>query len=130
MCSCPPVVLPISEVTPEGLTFVLHWLLAALVGYWLLSLILRLLASALLRTLWLLKVSLAVTGFGLILSDPSVGTETMAVRLAVLLCVCVLLGVGPSRGPNVADKTARLEQQVKVLEKRLREMERRRKTNG
>ncbi|XP_028999778.1 transmembrane protein 109 isoform X1 [Betta splendens] len=124
------VVLPLNRVTPEGLTFVLQWVLAALVGYWLLSLLLRLLASALRRTLWLLKVGLALVGFGLILSDPGVGTETMAARLAVLVCVCVLLGVGPSRGPDVAEKTARLEQQVRILEKRLREMERRRKTNG
>lgn len=64
----------------------------------------------------------------MILSDHSVGTETMAVRLAVLVCICVLLGVGTVRGSNVEDKTTHLAEQVKILERRLREMERSRRT--
>lgn len=63
--------------------------------------------------------------FGLILGDRSVDTETTAIRMAVLVCVCVLLGIGTSRGSAVADKTAHLEEQVKILEKRLRQMEKR-----
>ncbi|XP_068583112.1 voltage-gated monoatomic cation channel TMEM109 [Cebidichthys violaceus] len=119
---------PISKVTPEGLIFVAQWVLAALIGYWLISLLFRLVASTLRRALWLLKVGLALVGFGLILSDRSVGNDTMAIRLAVLVCVCVLLGVGTLRGSNAADKTAHLEEQVEMLERRLREMERRRRT--
>ncbi|XP_070767817.1 voltage-gated monoatomic cation channel TMEM109 [Enoplosus armatus] len=119
---------PINKVTPEGLIFVAQWVLVALIGYWLLSLALRLVASTLRRTLWLLKVGAALACFGLILSDHSVGTDAMAVRLAVLVCVCVLMGVGTWRGSNAADKTAHLEEQVKVLERRLREMERWRRT--
>ncbi|GAA6233768.1 transmembrane protein 109 [Lates japonicus] len=122
------VAFPINRVTPEGLIFVAQWILVALIGYWLISLTFRLVASTLKRALWLLKVGVALVCFGFILSDHSVGTETMAVRLAVLVCVCVLLGVGTSGGSNAADKTAHLEEQVKVLERRLREMERWRRT--
>ncbi|XP_049427135.1 transmembrane protein 109 [Epinephelus fuscoguttatus] len=119
--------LPFSKVTPEGLIFVARWILVFLIGYWLISFIFRLIASTLRQAMWLLKVVLALGGFALILSDHNVGTETMAIRLAVLVCVCVLLGVGTSK-VNPADKTAHLEEQVKVLERRLREMERWRRT--
>lgn len=122
------VALPLSTVTPDGVIFVAQWVLLALIGYWLISLAFRLVASTLRRALWLVKVAVAVASFGLILSDHSVGTETMAVRLAVLVCVCVLFGVGPSRGGTVADKTTHLEEQVRILERRLREMERWRRT--
>ncbi|XP_035515361.1 transmembrane protein 109 [Morone saxatilis] len=122
--------IPINKVTPEGLIFVVQWVLVALVSYWLLSLAFRLVASTVRRTLWLLKVSMAFACFGLILSDRSVETETMAIRLAILVCVCVLFGVGTSRSQpsSAADKTAHLEEQVRILERRLREMERWRRT--
>ncbi|XP_030286314.1 voltage-gated monoatomic cation channel TMEM109 [Sparus aurata] len=116
---------PINKVTPEGLIFVAQWVLVAVIGYWLLSFAFRLVALTLRRTLWLLKVSMALMCFGLILGDRSVDTETTAIRMAVLVCVCVLLGIGTSRGSAVADKTAHLEEQVKILEKRLRQMEKR-----
>nr|XP_046256381.1 transmembrane protein 109 [Scatophagus argus] len=117
--------VPVNKVTPEGVIFVAQWVLVALIGYWLLSLALRIVASALRRFVWLLKVSATLAVFGLILSDHTVDTGTMATRLAVLVFVCVLLGVGNS---NAADKTAHLEEQIKILEKRLREMERWRRT--
>lgn len=101
-----------------------QWLLVALIGYWLASLAFSLVASTLRRALWLLKVGVALVFFGLILSDQSVGTEAMAVRLAVLVFVCVLLGVGTSGTSNAVDQTAHLEEKVKILEKRLREIER------
>lgn len=115
---------PIDKVTPEGLIFVAQWVLVALIGYWLLSLAFQLVASTLRRALWLLKVAVALASFGLILSDHSAGTETMAIRLAVLVCICILLGVGTSRGSDAAAKSAHLEEQVKILERRLRELER------
>ncbi|XP_040042010.2 voltage-gated monoatomic cation channel TMEM109 [Gasterosteus aculeatus] len=120
--------LPISEATPDGVVFVAQWLLVTFIGYWLISLVFRCVASALRRALWLLKVGVAVVCFAFILSDRSAGSDAMAVRLAVLVCVCVLLGVGTLGSPDVAGQTARLEKQVKVLETRLREMERRRRT--
>ncbi|XP_029364467.1 voltage-gated monoatomic cation channel TMEM109 [Echeneis naucrates] len=118
-----PVVFPLNKVTPDGLIFVAQWLLVAVICYWLISLTFQLVASTVRRALWLLKVGVALACFGLILRDHSVGTETMAVRLAVLVCVCVVLGVGSSGGSNAANKTARLEEQLKVLEQRMREME-------
>lgn len=118
------VAVPINKVTPGGLIFVTQWVLVALIGYWLLSLAFRLVASTLRRALWLLKVGVALACFGFILSDHSVDTETMAIRLAFLVMVCVLLGVGTSGGSNVADKTFQLEEHVRVLERRLREVER------
>uniref|UniRef100_A0A3P9ATD0 Transmembrane protein n=1 Tax=Maylandia zebra TaxID=106582 RepID=A0A3P9ATD0_9CICH len=96
--------LPTNKVTPEGLIFVIQWVLAALICYWLISLAFRLVASTLI--------------------DYNVGTEAMAIRLAVLLCVCVLLNVGTRGSSSAANQTARLEKQVKILERRLREMER------
>lgn len=116
-------------MTPEGLIFVVQWVLVALVGYLLISLAFRMVISTLSRALWLLKVGFALACFGFILSDHSVGTETMAVRLAVLVCVCVVFGVGTVKGSNVEDRTAHLTEQVKILERRLREMERWRRTN-
>ncbi|KAM9856470.1 voltage-gated monoatomic cation channel TMEM109 [Aulostomus maculatus] len=118
---------PVTKVTSEGVIFVAQWVIVAIVGYLLISLIFRLVASTLRRALWLLKVCAALACFGFILSDHSVGTETIAVRLAVLVCVCILLGVGSSSSSNMADKTAHLEEHVKILERRLKEMERRRK---
>ncbi|XP_071755139.2 voltage-gated monoatomic cation channel TMEM109 isoform X1 [Centroberyx gerrardi] len=118
------VAFPISSVTPDGVIFVAQWVLLALIGYWLISLAFRLVASTLRRALWLLKLGVALACFGLILSDRSVGPDTIAIRLAALVCVCVLLGIGPSKGGTAPDKTAHLEEQVKILERRLREMER------
>lgn len=99
-----------------------QWALLALVGYWLLSLAVCLLAGIVRRTLFLLKVTFAIVTFGLIVSDGGASAETTAMRLAGLVFACVLLGIGPSsfRG----DPNAHLEQKVRVLEKRLREMER------
>ncbi|XP_041640418.1 transmembrane protein 109 [Cheilinus undulatus] len=120
--------LPVQSVTTEGVIFVGQWLILALIGYWLLSLALQLVASTLRQALWLLKLGLALGCFGLILSDSSATSETTAVRLAVLVFVCVLLGVGRGQGSVVEDKTAHLEEQVRILERKLREMERWRRT--
>lgn len=116
--------IPIHEVTPGGLVFVTQWVLAALIGYWILSLAFHLVSKTLRQAFWLLKVSAALACFIYILSDRSVATETIAIRMGVLVLVCFLLGVGPSGGTNVTDKTSQLEAQVGILESRLREMER------
>lgn len=119
--------IPIHEVTPEGLVFVTRWVLAALIGYWMLSLAFHLVTKTLRQAFWLLKVSAALACFVYILSDHSVATETIAIRMGVLVLVCFLLGVGPSGGTNVTAKTSQVEEQVRILESRLREMERRRR---
>lgn len=106
--------------------FVTQWALLAVIGYWLLSLLFRLVAGLVRRILWLLKLGGALALFGLILSDTDAALETTALRLAGLVLACVLLGVGPGGGQQ--DHTdSHLEEKVKRLERRLREMERKRK---
>ncbi|XP_010889946.1 transmembrane protein 109 isoform X2 [Esox lucius] len=114
------VAMPFNSVTPEAVVYVGQWLLLALIGYWLLSLAFRLVASTLRRVLWLLKLGVVLGLFGWILSDHQAETETTALRLAGLVVVCVLLGIGPSRGNSTED----MEDHVKVLEKRVKDMER------
>ncbi|KAK3554065.1 hypothetical protein QTP70_019174 [Hemibagrus guttatus] len=115
----------VKHFTPEGVVFVAKWALLAVLGYWLLSLAVCLIVGFVRRTLFLLKVTFAIAAFGLIVSDGGASAETTAMRLAGLVLACVLLGIGPSyfRG----DANAHLEQKVKVLEKRLGEMERKSK---
>ncbi|KAM9792273.1 BRI3-binding protein-like [Neosynchiropus ocellatus] len=110
--------LPETKVTPEGLVFVAQWLILVLVAYWLFSLTVRLVMSTLRRAMWLLKLVLALACFAFILSDHSVGSETIALRLAGLVFVCVLLGVGSPGSPSATHKAAHLENQVKTLERR------------
>lgn len=118
----PSVEMPVNSITPDAVVYIGQWLLLALIGYWLLSLVFQLVASTLRRVLWLLKLGVVLGLFCLILSDRSAGTETTALRLAGLVSVCVLLGIGHSG--TGGDKTD-LEDQVRVLERQVREMERR-----
>ncbi|CAL8334102.1 unnamed protein product [Lota lota] len=117
-------VIPTSQVSAEGVVFVGQWLLLSLIGYWVIWLLVRTLASSLRFGVRLLKVGGALAAFGLILSDRSAAMETTTIRLAVLLLLCVLLGVGPRGGGARDDKSIQLEKQVKTLERRVREMER------
>ncbi|XP_020342963.1 transmembrane protein 109-like isoform X2 [Oncorhynchus kisutch] len=116
------VEMPVNSITPDAVVYIGQWLLLALIGYWLLSLAFRLVASTLRRVLWLLKLGVVLGLFCLILSDSSAGTETTALRLAGLVSVCVLLGIGHS---GTGGDNTYLEDQVRVLERRVREMERR-----
>ncbi|XP_067260017.1 voltage-gated monoatomic cation channel TMEM109-like isoform X1 [Chanodichthys erythropterus] len=111
--------LPFQKVTPEGVIFVTQWALLAVIAYWILSFILRLVVGAVRQALWLLKITFAVGMFGLILSDTGASAETTAMRLAGLACVCVLLGIGATS----AKPDTHLENKIKVLERRLKEME-------
>ncbi|KAJ3614565.1 hypothetical protein NHX12_018137 [Muraenolepis orangiensis] len=115
--------VPISQVSAEGVVFVGQWLLLSLIGYWVASLLVRSLACSLRLGFWLVKVGGALAAFVLILSDRAAAVETTAIRLAVLVLLCVLLGVGPSRGGARDDKTAQLETHVKNLEKKVKEIE-------
>uniref|UniRef100_A0A8C1DCS4 Si:dkey-9i23.15 n=1 Tax=Cyprinus carpio carpio TaxID=630221 RepID=A0A8C1DCS4_CYPCA len=110
--------LPFQKVTPEGVIFVTQWALLVVVAYWIIAFILRLVVGAVRQALWLLKVTFAMGVFGLILSDTGASAETTAIRLAGLACVCVLIGIGTS-----AKQDTHLEDKIKILERRLREME-------
>ncbi|KAK7161504.1 hypothetical protein R3I94_004250 [Phoxinus phoxinus] len=111
--------LPFQKVTPEEVIFVTQWALLAIVAYMIISFILRLVVGAVRQALWLLKVTFAIGMFGLILSDTGASAETTAMRLAGLVCVCVLLGIGATSTKS----DTHLENKIKMLERRLREME-------
>lgn len=113
------------RVTPEGVIFVTKWLLLAVLVFWVLSLAVYLVSGVVRRMLWLLKILFAVGMFGLILSDTEASAETTSMRLAGLVFACVLLGVGPS--PFRGDANTYLEVKVKMLERRLREVEKKSK---
>ncbi|KAJ8371693.1 hypothetical protein AAFF_G00303020 [Aldrovandia affinis] len=121
------VSLPFPHFTPEGVASVTQWALLALIGYWALSLALRLAACVLARVLWLLKLCAVAGLFAAIVSDTAAPTDTTAVRLAGLVLACALLGlVRTGRSP---DHTARLrELEARLEEVERRKMEERRKT--
>lgn len=120
---CPTVSFPPDFVTAQGLIFVVQWVLVALLGYSLLSLTFRLLVAALRRVLWVLKVCGALACFAHLLRDPNLSVEARAVQIGILLLVCILLGVGATRGPDVAEKTQQLEEQLRKLQERLENIE-------
>ncbi|XP_036406787.1 transmembrane protein 109-like isoform X2 [Megalops cyprinoides] len=117
------VTLPFPHFTPEGVASVAQWALLALIGYWVLSLVLRLAVSLLRRVLWLLKLCAGLWLFALIVGDTRASTDTTALRLACLVLAWALLGL--VRTDAKGDETKRLGAQVRHLEGRLREMEER-----
>ncbi|KAG7462033.1 hypothetical protein MATL_G00198320 [Megalops atlanticus] len=117
------VTLPFPHFTPEGVASVAQWALLALIGYWVLSLVLRLAVSLLRRALWLLKLCAGLWLFALIVGDARASTDTTALRLGCLVLVWALLGLVHTGAKG--DETKRLGAQVRHLEGRLREMEER-----
>lgn len=123
-CLCSfTVSFPPDAVTPQGLIFVAQWVLVALLVYFVLSRTFRLLAATLQGAWWLLKVGLALAFFVQLLRDPSLTVEARAVQISILLLACMLFGVGRTKGPDVDEKTRRLEQQLRELQERLRKIE-------
>uniref|UniRef100_A0A4W5L6L5 Si:dkey-74k8.3 n=1 Tax=Hucho hucho TaxID=62062 RepID=A0A4W5L6L5_9TELE len=115
------VQLPFPHFTPEGVASVGQWALLALIGYWLLSIVLRLLVGVVRRVFWMLKAGTALWLFGLIVSDAKAGSDTTAVRLAGLVLGCALLGLA-SYG---SEKTIHVEDRLSILEGRVKAVERR-----
>ncbi|XP_014055399.1 uncharacterized protein isoform X2 [Salmo salar] len=113
--------LPFPHFTPEGVASVGQWALLALIGYWVLSIVLRLLVGVLRRVFWMLKAGTALWLFGLIVSDAKAGSDTTAVRLAGLVLGCALLGLA-SYG---SEKTIHVEDRLSILEGRVKAVERR-----
>ncbi|XP_059918407.1 transmembrane protein 109 isoform X1 [Gadus macrocephalus] len=113
------VPLSLPRFTPEGVASVAQWGLLALIGYWLLTVILRLFIGLLRQVFWILKTVAALWLFGLIVSDAQAGTDTTAIRLAGLVLGCALLGVAfPS-----SEKTVGVEGRLGQLEGRVRALE-------
>ncbi|XP_056147882.1 transmembrane protein 109-like [Lampris incognitus] len=117
------VPLPFPRFTPEGVTSVAQWGLLALIGYWLLTVLLRLLIGTVRRVFWMLKTVMALWLFGLIVSDSGAKSDTTAVRLAVLVLGYVLLGLVTSG----SEKTVVVENRLSSLEGRLKAVERRKR---
>lgn len=113
------VKLPFPHFTPEGVASVAQWGLLALIGYWLVTMTLRLLVSTVRRLFWVLKTVAALWMFGLIVADMSAEADVTAVRLGCLVLAYAVLGlVGPA-----AEKTESLEGRLSSLEGRLSAVE-------
>lgn len=112
--------LPVNPVTPEGVIFVAQWVFLLLICYGVITLAFLLVTFFLRCLWWLLKVGVALACFGLILNDHSVDIKTMVFRLLSLGCVCLLLSIRPWK----AAKIVHLDEKVKILENRVREMDR------
>ncbi|XP_023653168.2 uncharacterized protein [Paramormyrops kingsleyae] len=116
------VKLPFPHFTAEGIAFVAQWALLAVIGYWVFSLVLHLVLCLLRRVLWLLKLSIALWLFVVIVSDTSANTNTTAWRLGALVFACALLGL--ARVGSEQDKSSNLERRVKGLEGSMKRIER------
>uniref|UniRef100_A0A4W5L2S7 Si:dkey-74k8.3 n=1 Tax=Hucho hucho TaxID=62062 RepID=A0A4W5L2S7_9TELE len=113
--------LPFPHFTAEGVASAGQWALLALIGYWVLSIILRLLVGVVRRVFWMLKAGTALWLFGLIVSDAKAGSDTTAIRLASLVLGCALLGLAGSG----SEKTVQVEDRMSILEGRVKAVERR-----
>ncbi|KAJ4938217.1 hypothetical protein JOQ06_002842, partial [Pogonophryne albipinna] len=69
--------LPINPVTPDGVFFVVQWVLLLLICYAVIALAFVMFTFFLRKLWWLLKVALALACFGIILNDHSIDTKTM-----------------------------------------------------
>ncbi|XP_045885852.1 transmembrane protein 109-like isoform X1 [Micropterus dolomieu] len=115
------VALTLPRFTPEGVTAIAQWGLVALIGYWMLTILLRLLIGIVRRVFWAVKTALALWLFGLIVIDKNATAETTAVRLAGLVVGWVLLTLLTSGSENtsaVEHRLSQLEGRLKAVEKR------------
>ncbi|KAM9849499.1 uncharacterized protein ACBR49_006797 [Aulostomus maculatus] len=113
--------LTLPHFTPEGVTAVAQWGLLALIGYWVLTIVLRLLIGVLRQVFWVVKMVLALWLFGLIVTDRSASADITAVRLGGLVLGCVLLTLLSSS----SEKSCAVEQRLSSLEGRVKAVEKR-----
>ncbi|XP_017282708.1 uncharacterized protein si:dkey-74k8.3 isoform X2 [Kryptolebias marmoratus] len=114
------VALTLPRFTPEGVTAVAQWGLVGLIGYWVLTVILRLLFGVFRHMFWVVKMVLALWLFGLIVTDKHASAETTATRVGVLVLAFVLLTLFTSG----FDKSSAVEHRLSKLERRVRDVER------
>ncbi|XP_054453572.1 uncharacterized protein LOC129090089 [Anoplopoma fimbria] len=105
--------------TPEGVAAIAQWGLVALIGYWVLTIVLRLLIGVVRRVFWVVKTVLALWLFGLIVTDKHATADVTAVRLGGLVLACVLLTLLTS----CSEKTCAVEHRLSSLEGRLKAVE-------
>ncbi|XP_059202874.1 transmembrane protein 109 isoform X2 [Centropristis striata] len=109
------------RVTPESVAAVAQWGLVALIGYWLLTIVLRLLIGALRQVFWVVKTVLALWLFGLIVTDKHATADITAVRVGGLVLGCVLLTLLTTS----SEKSCAVEHRLSSLEGRLKAVEKR-----
>lgn len=115
------VALTLPRFTPEGVTAVAQWGLLALIGYWVLTIVLRLLIGVVKHVFWVVKTVLSLWLFGLIVTDKQATADVTAVRLAGLVLGCVMLTLltsGSEKSFVVEDRLSSLEGRLKAVEKR------------
>lgn len=115
------VALTLPRFTPEGVTAIAQWGLVALIGYWVLTIALRLLICVVRRVFWVVKTVLALWLFGLIVTDKTATADATAVRVGGLVLTCVLLTLLTSG----SEKTGTVDQRLSSLEGRLKAVEKR-----
>lgn len=115
------VALTLPRFTPEGVTAIAQWGLLALIGYWVATIVLRLLICIVRRVFWVVKTVLALWLFGLIVTDKHASADTTAVRVGGLVLGCVLLTLLTSS----SEKTSAVDQRLSSLESRLKTVEKR-----
>ncbi|KAK1335406.1 hypothetical protein QTO34_003192 [Cnephaeus nilssonii] len=115
-----PILRPLTQVlqlSPGQVQTLLLWGAAALVGYWLLSLLLGLVLALLGRILWGLKLVFFLVGFvALVRSVPDPSTRALLL-LGLLTLYALLSRLTGSRASGV-----QLEAKVRALERQVEEM--------
>ncbi|XP_053735389.1 uncharacterized protein LOC128767388 isoform X1 [Synchiropus splendidus] len=115
------VAMSLPHFTPEGVTAVAQWGLLTLIGYWLLTMVLRLLVGVVCKVFWVIKTVLALWLFGLIVADRNASADTTAVRLAGLVLGWVTLNLitaSSQKSCGVETRLHSLEGRVRAVEKR------------
>ncbi|KAJ4945753.1 hypothetical protein JOQ06_023431 [Pogonophryne albipinna] len=113
------VALTLPRFTPEGVAAIAQWGLVALIGYWVLTIVLRVLICLVKRVFWVVKTVLALWLFGLIVTEKNTTADTIAVRVGALVLGCVLLTLLTS----CSEKTWTVEQRLSTLEGRVKGVE-------
>lgn len=115
--------ISIPHFTAEGVSAVTKCAVLALIGYWLLSFLLRVTVALVRRVFWLIKAVVVLWLFVRIVSDPVASPEVTTMRLTLLVLVCAVFGVAASSGGggSLETRISSLEGQVKGMEKKKRE---------
>lgn len=104
--------------TPGGVAAIAQWSVVALISYWLLTIILRLLNWVLNWVFLVVKTVLVLSLFGLIATDETASTDTTAVRVFGLVLGCVFWNFGSVKTSSVESRLSFLEARLKAVEEK------------
>ncbi|XP_077091885.1 voltage-gated monoatomic cation channel TMEM109 isoform X1 [Siphateles boraxobius] len=115
--------ISIPHFTAEGVSAVTKCAVLALIGYWLLSFLLRVTVALVRRVFWLIKAVVVLWLFVRIVSDPAASPEVTTMRLTLLVLVCAVFGAATSSvgGGSLETRISSLEGRIKGMEKKKRE---------